>query len=114
MSSAQWAGDIGNVLLMLTAALAGAIVLVYATTRWWETAAGRNVMAFMACVAAVTGLHVLRLWYVGGLVFLWLRVAVFALVPLVLAWRLWMLIRAQFLDTSWTDEKEDDDARPNT
>src|SRR5947207_4424567 len=110
--SARLAADIGDVALVSTFLLCLAFVLVYAiTSRWWQYEAGRNMMAFMAALAAVTGLATLRLVYPGGEVFLWLRVAVFAFVPALVAWRLWMLIRIQILRP---DEKEDDDARSHT
>ncbi len=110
--SARLAAEVGNAALVSTFLLCLAFVLIYAaTSRWWQYEAGRNMMALMAALAAVTGLGTLRLVYLGGgEAFLWLRVAVFAFVPAVLAWRLWMLIRIQILRP---DEKEDDDVRKN-
>jgi hypothetical protein len=98
MNDERLAAVIGDLLLAATFGLSLAFVLTYALcARWWQSPAGRNVMAFMASIAAVTGLGVTHLLYPGGHWFLWLRLAVFSTVPAIIAWRLWMLIRAQIL-----------------
>jgi hypothetical protein len=91
---------VGNVELVIFAALVGAFVVVYgATTRWWEGHAGANMMAFMFILALVSALGVVHILLDDGDArwFLWLRVGVFALAPVVAGWRLWLLIRTQVL-----------------
>src|SRR5690606_41244825 len=86
----------GNVLLILTAALAVACVVAQALlARWWETSGGRHVMAFQGVLAVVLTLWALRVWLpdmtwrvvarglaVGGL-------------PVVVTWRVLFVLRAR-------------------
>jgi hypothetical protein len=99
---------VGNVELVIFAALVSAFVVVYgATTRWWEGHAGANMMAFMFILSIVSGLGVVHLFVDDNNArwFLWLRVGVFALAPVVAGWRLWMLIRAQVLTPRDPDDR---------
>lgn len=93
------AETVGNALVVVTAMLAWTFVVTYhVRARWWETETGRNVMAFMAVVAAVCTLAAIRIVAGAGLDtpwYAWLRVAVFAPVPVVIAWRILLLVRAQ-------------------
>jgi hypothetical protein len=93
---------VGNVLLLLSALLAtGFVVLYLFVARWWASEAGRHLMAFNTVIAAVLWLSVIRVFVPGSAElawFAWLRVGVFAFVPVVLGWRLWMLVRVQILD----------------
>jgi hypothetical protein len=73
-------------------------VVYQITARWWEREDGRHVMSFMFVIAAVLVLSVIRVYVPGSADLLWfnvLRLVVFAFVPVVLGWRLVMLLRAQ-------------------
>jgi hypothetical protein len=93
---------VGNVLLLLSALLAtGFVVLYLFVARWWASEAGRHLMAFNTVIAVVLWLSVIRVFVPGSANvawFAWLRTGVFAFVPVVLGWRLWMLVRVQVLD----------------
>lgn len=110
MNAARSAWFFGNALLHLTTAEAWLfIVLYHLSAPWWRTEAGRHVMAFMGALAAVLTLSSLRLltgppaqpaavtW------FTWLRIIVFATIPVVVGWRLWMLWRAQYRGRTWAE-----------
>ncbi|AQZ67647.1 unnamed protein product [[Actinomadura] parvosata subsp. kistnae] len=86
--------DLGNVLLILTALLADACVVAQALlARWWQTPAGRHVMAFQAVLAAMASLWALRVWLPDETWLLTARFVAFAGLPVVLAWRLAIIIR---------------------
>ncbi len=86
--------DLGNLLLVLTALLADACVIAQAMlARWWQTPAGRHVMAFQAVLAAMATLWALRVWLPDASWLLVARFAAFAGLPIVLAWRLAIIIR---------------------
>lgn len=88
---------IGNVLLIVSALLATAFIVLYHWSAvWWKNADGRHVMAFMAALAAVLDLGVVRIVIGTQEWFEWLRLGVFVGIPLVLAQRLLILVRAQF------------------
>jgi hypothetical protein len=93
---------VGNALLLLSALLAtGFVVLYLFVARWWASEAGRHLMAFNTVIAVVLWLSVIRVFVPGSANvawFAWLRTGVFAFVPVVLGWRLWMLVRVQVLD----------------
>jgi len=93
---------LGNLLLLLSALLATGFVVVYwITAPWWRTAMGRNVFSLMAVIAAVLDLSVIRVFLPVTADVLWfgiLRLIVFAFVPVVLALRLWLLIKIQIRD----------------
>lgn len=87
--------QVGNVLVLVAAAIATASVVVHATVTppWWSSAIGRHLMAYMAAMAAVLLMSSARIiagatldapWYVI------LRTVVFAAVPLAMGWRLWI------------------------
>lgn len=85
---------IGSVLVVVSALLALACVMSQALlARWWETPAGRHVMAFQAVLASVLGLWTLRLWVPDAGWLVVLRFAAFAGVPVVLGWRLLIILR---------------------
>jgi hypothetical protein len=84
----------GTVLVLVSALLAIACVVAQALlARWWETPGGRHVMAFQGVLAACLSLWALRLAVPDGEWFVALRLVSFALVPVVLAWRLTIIIR---------------------
>ncbi|MEU8151801.1 hypothetical protein [Nonomuraea sp. NPDC048901] len=85
---------VGTVEVVLSAVLAVACVAAQMLlARWWQTAAGRHVMAFQAVLAVCLSLWTLRLVVPDGGWFIALRLAAFSGVPLVLAWRLAIIIR---------------------
>jgi hypothetical protein len=85
---------VGSALLVLTALLALACVVAQALlARWWSTAAGRHVMAFQSVLAAISGLWALRVWFPDAAWLLVARLIAFALLPVVLAWRLTIIIQ---------------------
>lgn len=85
-----------NTLIIVSAVEAAVFVVLYHwSARWWESDAGRHVMAFMAVIAGVLGLSVLRIFLGDSTPFRIVRLAVFAGVPVVLGQRLWLLRRAQ-------------------
>jgi len=113
--------DIGNVELVATFVLALAFVVTYAiTVRWWVGRAGRNVMALMAVIVAVVGLSIVRIFWTNSASctctsapawFIWLRVSVFALVPIVIGWRLYLLVHVQFIEPRRTRVADDESRR---
>jgi hypothetical protein len=87
---------IGNALIIASAVLALAFVVLYAAAAgWWRSEGGRNVMALMGSIAAVLALATVKILVGDAWWFVWLRLAVFAAVPAALGWRLSMLWRAQ-------------------
>jgi hypothetical protein len=85
---------IANAFLIVTALLAiSNVVAQVLLARWWETAAGRHVMAYQTTLAAVLTLWALRVWLPDEQ---WLRVArsvAFLCLPVVFTWRLLIIIR---------------------
>lgn len=85
---------VGSVLVVVSALLADACVLAQALlARWWETPQGRHVFAFQVALALCLDLWTLRLAIPEGDWFLFARMAAFALIPAVLAWRLAIILR---------------------
>ncbi len=84
---------IGTVEIVIAMALAWVVVLVHHfLAKWWTTPEGRHVFTFELVLAVVLGLWGLRLIIPEGDWFLFLRVVAFALLPVVLVWRLRILI----------------------
>lgn len=90
---------IGDALVVFTAALAWAFVIMYHwMAPWWRSQVGWHVMTYSAVVAAVLTLSVVRM--IGGASldtpwFAVVRLVVFAGVPLAIGWRIAILWRAQ-------------------
>jgi hypothetical protein len=88
---------IGNVLLVLSALIATAFIVVYHwSALWWRSHDGRHVMAFMASLAMVLDLAMLRLVVGRPEWFEAVRTLTFVTIPVVLSWRFAILIKAQF------------------
>jgi hypothetical protein len=107
----SWVQVAGSVLVVVTALIAIACVVAQALlARWWETPGGRHVFAFQSVLAACLSLWAIRLLFPGGDWFLIPRLVAFALVPLVLAWRLRIIIqtwrRARRLRQETHDEED--------
>lgn len=84
----------GSVLVVVSAVLAWACVVAQALlARWWMTSAGRHVFAFQAVLALCLGLWGIRLLIPDGDWFQAVRLAAFTGVPVVLAWRLQIIIQ---------------------
>lgn len=92
---------LGNILLFISALIATAFVLLYAVSaRWWQSEEGRHLMSFNAVISAVLWLSVIRVWVPIPPDTPWfavLRLVVFGLVPIVLGWRLYLLVKVQIL-----------------
>jgi hypothetical protein len=84
----------GNVLLVATAVPAVLCVGAYARVPWWRTEVGRHLMAFMAIVAVLTCLGVVRIVF-GPPWFDALRTTLFALFPVVMWWRFLLILKEQ-------------------
>lgn len=85
---------VGSFLVVASAVLALACVVTQAVlTRWWKTPFGRHVFAFQSALAACLCLWALRLAIPDGGWFIALRFAAFAAIPVVLAWRLLIIIQ---------------------
>lgn len=87
---------VGNVLLVAGAVPATGSLLIYGLgVTWWRSRWGRHLVAYMASVALVLDLGIVRL--VFGATASWfaaVRVAAFALVVLALWWRLIYIVQA--------------------
>jgi hypothetical protein len=93
---------VGSAFLFVTTLLAWACVLAQALlARWWETSAGRHVMSFQGVLAVLLGLWTLRVWFPDAGWLLVARLAAFALLPVVLAWRLAIILR------TWRDKRRE-------
>lgn len=85
---------LGSVLLVVTALLALACVVSQALlARWWETPAGRHVMAFQSEVAALAALWAMRVWFPDNDAIRALRSIAFVFLPVVLGWRLLIILK---------------------
>lgn len=85
----------GNVLLIASALFATTSVILHLRVPWWRSDMGRHLMAYMAVIAATVDLGVLRMLLGDSHPFRIVRLVVFALVPVVLAWRAWLQLKAQ-------------------
>lgn len=76
------------------------IILYSAIAPWWRSPLGRNVVALDASISLTLLPSVIH--HTFGVstaldpIFTWFTVAAFAAVPLVIAWRAWILCRIQF------------------
>ncbi len=84
----------GTVLILASAALATACVIAQGVlARWWVTAAGRHTFVFQGVFALCLDLWALRLIVPEGDWFVFARLVAFSGVPVVLAWRLLVIVR---------------------
>lgn len=110
MNDAVVLADTGNAGLLVSAALTTAAVAAYAVRahgphgRWWRTPFGLHLMCFMAAFAVVLDQSSIYLLATRSVLvppavvrpdwFAWERVISFVvLIPPVLAWRLWIILR---------------------
>jgi len=69
------------------------------TARFWSSRGGWHVFWYMAVIAAVLDLIVLRYLFGDSTWFAWLRTGVFAFgMPFVLGWRTWIIFDLQLLE----------------
>lgn len=72
------------------------VIAYHVTARWWETDFGRSLMIYQVSMSIILGTTgVQTLYQIEHLAFSIFVLAVFAVVPLALAWRLLVLIRVQ-------------------
>lgn len=91
---------VGQAFVVVSALLAIAGLVVYqALSRWWESPYGRHFFSFQAVLAACLSLWASRLFFPDGDWFQVARLVAFAGVPVVLAWRIVVIIRA------WREER---------
>ncbi len=89
----RWIGNIG---LFLSAAIATWSVILHAQVPWRRTTTGRHLMAYMAVVALVLILAMIRAIFGDTAWFALLRLGVFVIgVPFILAWRVRLQLRAR-------------------
>lgn len=85
---------LGTVLILTSASLATACVVAQGMlARWWKTPAGRHTFVFQGVFALCLDLWALRIVVPDGSWFLVARLAAFCGVPVVLGWRLDIIIR---------------------
>lgn len=90
----------GKALVVVSAVLAIAGLVVYQVlSRWWESSYGRHVFSFQAVIAVCLSLWAARLFFPEGDWFQVPRLVAFSGVPVVLAWRIVIIIRA------WREER---------
>lgn len=108
-----WAHLVGTVLVWLAAVPATASVVKHAFTPWRDTPAGRHLMAYMGVIALVLILYAARTVVPEDTAwFAWLRLAVFAAVPVVLAWRLVLQIWPPPVPAEPVDTKTESEETP--
>lgn len=85
----------GSVLLVIAGIIGTASVIAHARVHWHASAMGRHLMAYMAVVALVLDLGIVRIFFADSFGFALLRTVMFAGVPVVMGQRLWLQLRAQ-------------------
>ncbi|MER7500431.1 hypothetical protein AB0L05_27615 [Nonomuraea pusilla] len=94
MAVAEALQVVGSVLIAISAVLAvAAVVLHHVLADWRRTEAGRHAWTFEAVLALSLTLWAVRLAVPEGDWFVLVRLAAFALVPVVLAWRIRIIVQ---------------------
>lgn len=86
---------LGNGFFVWAALAATASVVVHARVPWWKSTMGRHLMAYMAVMALVLDLGIIRLIFGDSWWFQLIRLVTFIGVPIVMTWRLVLQIKAQ-------------------
>jgi hypothetical protein len=87
---------ISKVEIISTAVVSALFCVIYHfTSRWWKSEFGRTLMAYQLGMTGVLGLSVLQLVIGPRMWITYVGLLVFAMVPLALAGRLWVLIKAR-------------------
>jgi hypothetical protein len=104
---------IGTVLVWVsTVEAVGFVVLYHMVAPWWRTSVGRSVMGLLSVIAVILLLSGIRMALGGDtLVFAWIRLVVFAGLPVVIAQRTLLLIRLQ-LHTRRAEQEDNEHATP--
>jgi hypothetical protein len=100
---------IGNGLLVCAALVCTASVVMHARVPWWRSEMGRHLMAYMGVMAATLDLGVIKVVFGDTWWFSLLRLLVFCGVPIVMAQRLWLQVKAQ---RAARDERDLDATNP--
>jgi peptidoglycan/LPS O-acetylase OafA/YrhL len=82
---------VGNVLLTLAAVPANCSVLVFSRVKWRLSKWGRHMMSEMVTVVLILDLGIVHIFAQHTPWFAWLRVLVYALLFVMLCWRLSIL-----------------------
>ena len=85
----------GNALIAWAAVVGTASVIVHTRVRWRDTEMGRHLLVYMASIALVLDLSVVRIATGDSPWFQLLRLAVFVAVPLAMTQRLWLQLKAR-------------------
>lgn len=111
---------VGSLLLTWAGVVGTASVFVHARVAWRGTIMGRHLMSYMAIVAAVLDLGIIRFLTGDSWWFQIIRLIVFIGVPLVMTQRLVLQIRAQHIERQLlrtqgeVSGNDDGSARPET
>lgn len=103
---------IGSLLLTWAAIVGTASVCVHSRVRWRASRMGRHLMAYMAVVAAVLDLGVIRWIFGDSAAFQLLRLVVFVGVPMVMTQRLWLQVAAYREGLAEVAHQEDHPVQP--
>jgi ABC-type multidrug transport system permease subunit len=94
-----------RILLDISAAIAVLTIVLYQIVAdWWKTVEGRHVMSYMACLAVLLCFSVYESYVIPPKWFLWVHLALFTTLPMVLGWRFWLLVQYQIV--SWKEREE--------
>lgn len=85
----------GNALMFCAALIGAASVAVHLRVDWRGTAVGRHLLYYMLIIDAVLVLSCVRIFVGDSWWFALIRLGVFALVPVVMAQRLYLQVKAQ-------------------
>ena len=99
---------VGNGLLICAALVCTASVVMHLRVPWWRSEMGRHLLAYMGVMALTLDLGVIRIFFGDSWWFQLVRLVVFIGVPVVMAQRLWLQIKAQ---REAQDEARQDEAR---
>lgn len=108
--------ELGSGLVVVAAAEAVACAVFYGGFfRWWSSAEGRHLFAFMAVIGACLGLWTVFLLTSGAPWMAvtagpreWARVVTFALISWVIGWRLVLLVKAKHRERRQRKEGPDE------
>lgn len=85
---------LGNWLLIAAAIPAVLSVIIYSRVKWYRSPAGIHLMSYMAAIASVLVLGILRLIIPDSDIFWLIRVCAYTVMVSVLWWRLAFLIQS--------------------
>lgn len=100
---AQLLQTAGSVLIHWAALVGTLSVIAHSRVQWWKTTMGVHLMIYMAAMALVLDLSVIRIHFGDSPWFAALRLLVFIAVPIAMTQRLWLQIKAQRTEHSQGD-----------